>query len=226
MRFRKPELIPTLFIICAFALTMTLGTWQVQRLQWKNALVVDIEKAQALPELTTLPATTEGLDYQHVKLSGIFHHDKSMHTIGAAPGVGGNSGNGFHVITPFSLKDGRIILVDRGWAPPGKESKPAGTQTVSGIIRPPHPKRMFAPDNNAEKNVWFNDDIAAMSTHTGLKLTPLIVQAVGPQKKGIYPVPNTGKLTLRNDHLQYAITWFALAFIALVMFALYHRKTD
>lgn len=222
MRFRKPELIPLLFIICATLLLVSLGTWQVERLAWKNALVADIEKAQSLPPLTELPQAP-GTDYRNVMLRGRFLHDKSMHTIGAAPGTQGISGNGFHVLTPFILADNRIILVDRGWSPLDKESRPEGTQTISGILRPPHPKHLFAPENRPDKNIWFSDNFAAMGHFTNLTLAPFIVQIVGKQERNIYPVPSDGHIVLRNDHLQYAITWFSVALIGLVMFGFYHR---
>ena len=226
IRFRKPELIPLLLSIGAFALLFSLGVWQVERLQWKNALVVQIEKAQSLPPLTMLPDDVAGLEYRHARLTGTFHYDKSLHTIGAAPSIGIDAGSGFHIVTPFTLKDGRTILVDRGWSPLNKETTPPGVQTITGIIRPPHPKATFAPENRLDKNVWFYDDISAMSHFTGLKLTPLIVQLVGEQKRDVYPIPSDGKLILRNDHLQYAITWFSIALIGLVMFGFYHRMPE
>jgi surfeit locus 1 family protein len=63
-----------------------------------------------------------------------------------------------------------------------------------------------------------------MSKTVGVELTPIIVEAVGEAQKNIYPTPSDGKISLRNDHLNYAITWFSLALIGLVMFAIYHRQ--
>ncbi len=224
MKFRKPEPVPLLFLAATLALLLSLGAWQVQRLQWKNALIADIQSAQALPPLTILPASVEELDYRHVMLTGRFHYDKAMQAIGPAPGVTGVIGTGFHLLTPFTLEDGRTILVNRGWAPSGRETHPEGLQTVHGIIRPLRPKALFAPENRPDRNIWFYDNLPAMEDHTGLKLTPIIVQAVAPMEKGVYPIPSDGKIVLRNDHRNYAITWFSLAVIALVMFAFYHRK--
>jgi cytochrome oxidase assembly protein ShyY1 len=65
-----------------------------------------------------------------------------------------------------------------------------------------------------------------MADYTNLPLTPLIVQAVGTPEKNVYPIPSDGKLTLRNDHKQYAITWFLLALVSVVMFAAYHRLPE
>lgn len=221
MAYRKPELIPVLFIIAAIGICLALGIWQVQRLQWKNAMLADIEKAQAMPTLGTLPQDLDGLQYRHVKLTGVFDHYKVLRMIGHPHA----RHQGFYVITPFTLEDdGRIILVNRGWSPKGQESKPEGVQTIEGIIRPLREKRLFSPDNKPAKNIWFYEDIPAMSMATELTLTPLMVEITGTVEKGAFPIPGNGKITVRNDHLNYAITWFALAIIAAVMFVIYHRE--
>ena len=65
-----------------------------------------------------------------------------------------------------------------------------------------------------------------MSAHADNALLPMVIEVFGAREKGIYPVPNDNvKMsdTLRNDHLGYAITWFSVMLIGLVMFAIYHR---
>ncbi|MDE3015527.1 MAG: hypothetical protein KGI29_01185 [Pseudomonadota bacterium] len=220
MRFRKPELIPLLFIIAAVALFSAIGAWQVKRLAWKTHLLAHISRQQALPALGTLPQNLSGLDYRNVKLTGIFLYN---HTLRRAGGMQYED-PGFFLLTPFRLEDdGRIILVDRGFAPDGKAATPPGAQTVAGVIRPLAERRIFSPDNAPGKNIWFYEDIPAMSKATGLALEPLMVEAVGERERGVYPIPSDGAIFIRDDHLQYAITWFALALIALVMFGLYYR---
>jgi surfeit locus 1 family protein len=220
MRFRRPQFIPLVFIVFAFTLLTTLGVWQLQRLQWKNGMIADIQQAQALPALGTLPDTLEGLNYRNVALTGVFLNDKAMQMVGGMQGAE----SGFLIVTPFRLEDdGRIILVNRGFSPKDKASRPEGVQTVKGIVRPARQKRMFSPENRADKNIWFYEDMPAMSAYTGLALTPVVVEVVGAPQKNTYPIPGDGRLLIRNDHLSYAITWLSLAVIALVMFAVYHR---
>jgi surfeit locus 1 family protein len=218
--FRKPQLIPLLFIIAATIIMATLGTWQVERLQWKNALVKQIEQVQNLPALQALPADLTGLEYRKVTLSGTFKYEKVLHLIGRQKG----NFPGFFMLTPFELEDKRIILINRGFSPKDKESKPEGIQTIEGVIRPAREKRFFAPDNVPEKNVWFYEDMPAMTQSTGLSITPIIVEQVGVEKRSEFPIPGDGKVNLRNDHLGYAITWFATALIGLIMFGFYYRK--
>ena len=221
MTFRKPQLIPLLFIVIAFSTLFSLGLWQVQRLQWKQAMIATIEYGQSLPALGTLPQDITGLDYRKVMLTGTFVHDKALHMVGHPK----DSAPGFFIVTPFKLDDdGRTILINRGYSPKDHESKPEGVQTVSGIIRPVRIKRPFSPDNFPDKNLWFYEDIGAMSKATGMELTPIVIEAVGEAQKDVYPTPSDGKISLRNDHLNYAITWFLLAAIGLIMFAIYHRE--
>jgi surfeit locus 1 family protein len=223
IRFRKPQLVPLLFIIGAVALLTSLGVWQLERLQWKNGIIAHIQAAQAAPALGTLPQDVTGLDYRNVALTGSFINDKTMHVVGSMQG----SENGFSIVTPFRLEDdGRIVLVNRGFSPVGKESKPEGEQTVRGIIRPLYHKRMFSPENRPDKNIWFYEDIPAMAQFTGLALSPVVIQVVGQRQAGVYPIPGDGSLLIRNDHLSYAITWLSLAVIAIVMFGFYHRKPE
>lgn len=223
MRFRKPELIPLLFIIGAVALLSSLGVWQVERLAWKNALLKHIAEQQALPALGTLPQDTSGLDYRNVKLTGKFLYSKTLRRAGGMQ----YEDAGFFLITPFVLEDdGRIILVNRGFAPAGKGATPPGLQTVSGIIRPLAKRRIFSPHNFPDKNIWFYEDIPAMAKATGLKLEPVAVEAVGRKQPGVYPIPSDGTIFIYNHHLQYAVTWFSLAVIALVMFGAYYRIPD
>lgn len=218
--FRKPQLIPLLFIIASTIILTFLGTWQLERLQWKNNLLAQIEQAQILPPLESIPANLSGLDYRKVRVSGVFKYDKVLHLIGRQQG----NFPGYFIVTPFELGDGRIVLVNRGFAPSGKESKPEGTQAIEGVIRPPRFKRFFAPENVPEKNIWFYEDIRAMSQTTGLSLTPLIIEQVGKTEKGEFPILGDGKISMKNDHLGYAITWFSTAIIGIIMFGFYYRK--
>ncbi len=223
MRFRKPELIPLLFIIAAVGLCATLGIWQLERLAWKQSLIADIETAQAEPLLKTLPKTLDGLNYRKVELSGKFLADKSLHRVGSRQ----NERPGVMLLTPFRLQDGRVILVNRGFAPSDKLSELKTPKTITGVLRPAHGKRaFFIPDNQPQRNLWLYEDIAEMSAATQLELLPLIIEAIGKYEKDVYPIPSDGKIALRNDHFGYAITWFSLALVGIILFGIYYRVPE
>lgn len=228
MKTTRSQLVPLLFIIASTLLLCGLGVWQLERLQWKNDLVARIEQAQrqpvlgGLPQLDT-PVAADALAYRKVALTGRFLYGKTLHMAGRPKGLG--SLQGFYMVTPFQLEDdGRIVMVNRGFSPVNKDARPEGAQTVTGVIRPPRGKRYFSPDNHPEKNVWFYEDITAMGDTTNLALIPLVVEAIGERKAGIWPMPHDGQISLRNDHLYYAITWFSIAIIGIIMFIVYTRK--
>ena len=188
-------------------------------MQWKEGEIAHIKEAKNQDAVGTLPAELTGIQYRTVLLTGEFLNDKMFRMVGHPQG----EVPGFYIITPLRLEDdGRIILVNRGFAPEGKENPVEGTQTIKGVIRPNRLHRTFMPENIPEKNVWFYEDLDAMSKIIGEPVLPLMIEAVGEARKGEYPTPSDGIITLRNDHLNYAITWFAIGIIGLIMFAAYN----
>lgn len=217
--FRKPEIIPLLFIIAATALLTSLGVWQLVRLERKEAMIARIEAAQALPPLTTLPTDLADLEFRSVSLKGRFTEMPSFRAAGGKQGVG----PGFFILTPFILPDGRAILVNRGFLP-NDQAAAAPPPRVEGVLRAPRGHRLFVPDNQPEKNIWLHEDLAAMSKQAAVTLLPLVIEATGERETGHYPIPHHGKITLYNNHLGYAITWFSLALIGLLMFVIYNNR--
>lgn len=219
MPFRKPQLIPLLFTITAVGVCLMLGFWQVERLQWKNAMLASIAQAQTQPPLSALPADAQSTIYRNVALQGEYLQGRLYRLVGRMQG----DTPGFFILNPLRMADGRVVLVNRGYAPKDKEIMPSDPETVVGIVRPLREKRYFSPPNDPVKNVWFYEDISALSEASGAPLLPVVVEAIGEPRVGVYPIPNDGKISLRNDHLGYAVTWFMMAVVALIMALFYHR---
>jgi surfeit locus 1 family protein len=203
LKLRYPGIVPILFIICATALLLTMGVWQLQRMAWKEGLLAQIETGINAPVATSV---TGDVAYRKAQLTGRFMEEQSLHFVGTKSG-------GFVFYTPLKLSSGEgVVLVNRGWFA-GHEAPKAekAVVTIEGVLRPFRDKRRFSPNNAPEKNIWFVENSAEMNAATGLTLAPYILE--------------TGTLpALRNDHLGYAITWFTLAVIGLVMFGIYFRK--
>ena len=188
---------PTCFTIGAFAILACLGSWQLERLGWKEGLIAERAAAlQAAPE--PLPVTlSPALDFHRVRLRGHFLpqrlHLHALHPDGKP---------GFHQFAPFVSDGGRLILVDRGFA---EGANPAGEIEVTGLLRaPPAAKPWFVPLNQPAGNEWFFVDLAAMAQAAGVgPVLPLYLDT-DPQAAAI-------AVDLPNNHLQYAITWYALA---------------
>lgn len=231
-RFR-PSLWPTLAALLACALLVALGAWQLQRLQWKERLIDQLaERTSAAP--MPLPddlSDPEALAYRPVRLNGRFLHDRELYLVGRT--YRGQAGS--HVVTPMALDDGRTILVDRGWVPPERRdsaTRPAGqvdgVVTVDGLLRPGgwRGSAAFKPTNQPDERLWVWPDLPEMTAKAGLQraVETLYVAAGAEANPGGYPIGGQTQVTLRNDHLQYAITWYALAVVLLVIYLL-HQST-
>ncbi|MBA4274708.1 MAG: hypothetical protein C0436_03535, partial [Alphaproteobacteria bacterium] len=101
---------------------------------------------------------------------------------------------------------------------------PKGEVALIVQIREGAERGYFTPDSQPEKNIWFGRDIDRMASHASLTALPYSVDVIGEQDASVLPVPMSGEVKLRNDHLQYAITWFLIALGALIVFAVFHRK--
>jgi surfeit locus 1 family protein len=218
------------------ALLVGLGVWQLHRLQWKEALIAERDSRLAAAPVTLERAVEDydagrSVEFLKVEVSGTFQGDAELFLLTTEGGT-----PGFEVVTPLTSRDGIVILTDRGFIPeslkdPARrpESRPAGEITVSGILRRHVQSRgPFTPDNNPEANIWYWWDIPAMLAfaHIGAdaRVAPFVLHLVPDGGKGL-PRPVAVDAGLTNNHLQYAITWFALAFLLIVMSGLLARQT-
>lgn len=216
-------------MLCAIVLFIGLGSWQVARKQWKEHVVAQIEAAQQMLPLTQLSTQPEALvaqEFRKILFSGTYFPERSLYLGGRFR----DGDSGYFVLTPLHIKgDGRAVLVNRGFIPSAMRKTFEGLQyngrvvQVEGVVRLPRQKKKFLPNNNPENNVWFWEDLGAMQDKTGLALLPIIIEATSNKESEEYPLPSRGKISIRNDHLGYAITWFILAGVALVMLLIYRR---
>lgn len=230
LRFR-PRFWPTVIAIPAVIVMLGLGTWQVQRLHWKEGLIAE-RTARTAAAPVALPRAGDDLaaaEYRRASVTGAFLHERELYL--AARSRNGNPG--YDVVTPFLLADGHAVLVDRGWVPlerkdPARrsEGQVAGTVTVDGVIRVPRGQSWLTPDNEPDRNIWFWIDLPAMAKAAGLagEVAPVYLEAGPAPNPGGFPIGGQTRIDLPNDHLQYAITWYALAVALAVIYVLWHRR--
>jgi len=230
-RFR-PALVPTLFTLVAVVVCAGLGVWQVERLQWKRHLIAERAAALAAPPVAPprMPGEAAAMEYRRVMVAGEFLHDREILRIAA----GETGGSRYDVLTPLREADGRVVFVDRGLIPvdlqdPAKRAagQPAGLVRVTGILRlPPQEKpSVFLPENKPERNLWFWLDLPAMAAAAKVaEVAPFYIVADATPNPGGWPKGREVAEPLPNNHLQYAITWFALAIAALVVYLLSQRS--
>ena len=231
-RFR-PGLWATVCTLLALALMLGLGTWQVQRLSWKEAMIAERQGRSAAPPIA-LPgdiAEPAALAFRPVRVTGRFLHDREFYLANRTY----KREVGLHVVTPIVLDDGRTLLVDRGWVPMDRRNPAArpdgqleGTVTLEGLVRTGGWKgsALFRPDNEPAKNVWLWFDLPAMAAAAGLAapVTALYLEAGPAENPGGLPKGGRTPIHLRNDHLQYAITWYALAVVLLAIYVIFHTR--
>jgi surfeit locus 1 family protein len=231
LRFR-PTFWPTFFSLPAFLVLIGLGIWQLDRLAWKEELIRGFNERSSQEPLTRAPEgrAVEDIEYRRVRLTGRYLNDKEMFLAGRTF----NNRGGWDVLTPFMTDDGATVVVDRGWIPLERRDRAGrpqslieGATTVEGVIRRPNIRNYFTPENEPGKNLWFSADVEAMARAAGVgPVRPYLVEALRQPIPGGFPVGAEIRFGLRNDHLQYAITWFSLAIALVVIYVLYHRSLE
>lgn len=210
---------PTLFATAGLGILIGLGTWQLQRLNWKNDLVATIEArvdAEPLPLQQVLLRAESGDDirYMRVRAEGAFEPEKEIHLYTVIDGRAG-----WLVYAPFAVGD-RVLVVNRGFVP--EENRDRGTRSpipaepleITGLVRLSEAQTMFVPDNEPERNNWFWRDLDGMAAAFGQSaddIYPFFVDLQLPGPEDDLPRPGTTRIKLSNRHLSYAITWFGLA---------------
>lgn len=202
------------------AILIALGTWQVQRLDWKQGVIATIE-AQFNAEPVALPAEPdeEAHKYLPVTAKGIVGNGMIRVLVSAKV-----RGAGYRIISPF-FTDGRYVLLDRGFVPVDEEPQSgiAEEVTVVGNLHWPQETDSFTPGPDIAGNVWFARDVAAMAEHFDTEPVLIVLREASFYDTPVRPMP-VDTAAIPNNHLQYAITWFSLAFIWLAMALYFVRR--
>ena len=203
----------------AFAVLLALGTWQVQRLAWKEDLLATIEaRRAAAPEpVDAVLATAPGdLDYRPMRAEGSFVVDEALVYSTDRGTVG------WQVLQPLRLPDGRALIVNRGFVPEAVIGsadwrEPPGPATVTGLARDPlreKPNR-FVPENAEGEFYWKDFDAIRAALNLAADETLPVILDAGPTPPGVLPVGGQTIVDLPNNHFGYAVTWYGIA-VALV----------
>jgi len=225
----RPTLGSTVATVVVFAILLGLGTWQLVRLDWKTDLIAErTARLEAPPiALPTEDAELDAVMWAPVTLTGQFLHDQEL--LLAARSQRGNVGS--HVLTPFVRNEGPVVLVNRGWVPDDRRDPSAraagqlqGTVTIRGLVTPGAGRNAFTPDNDPATNFWLSVDYPAMSAAVGRDLQPVVIDADDTPNPGGFPLGGQTRLSIPNDHLQYAITWYLLALTLVVVYVAWNRK--
>ena len=209
-------------LIVAVALA-ALGVWQLERRVWKHELVAAVEaRIHAAPVAAPGPGAWDAVDakddaYRRVTATGTFSHDRETLVQAVT-----DRGPGFWVLTPLETP-GFTLLVNRGFVPKDRreaKARAAGNVaarvTVTGLLRMTEPEGAFLRSNDPAADRWFSRDVAAIAKARGLgNAAPYFVDADAKPNPGGYPVGGLTVVRFPDNHLVYALTWFALCALSL-----------
>ncbi len=200
------------------AILCALGVWQLQRLAWKSDIIAKIEqRLTADPISIPTDANEEEHEYLSVDVAGNLVGPE-IHVLVSQR----NTGPGYRVIQKFETLEGRAVMADLGFIKETEKTvvRQQGGAFIQGNLLWPNETDAFVAAPNFEKNIWFARENAAMADALGAEPVLVVVKTITPQRSE-QALPVTAAIT--NDHLQYAITWFALmaVWIAMTLFLLF-----
>jgi len=209
-----------------------LGTWQLQRKAWKEGLIATLdqrlsEAPVALPPPDQWAALSQGAsEFTRVRLRVTFPKARDALVFSGQSAIRDDVKEpGYFVFAPARLADGRQIVINRGFSPSRSYPTPSELQDIVGYLRWPEAPSWFVGLHDAAGEVWTARDIAAMAAERGWgDVAPFYIEQESPVPAGGLPHPAALKVRLRNEHLQYAITWYGLAAVWVVMFAIWASR--
>ena len=213
----KIKSLDILFIFFIF-IVLSLGTWQVFRLNSKSQLISDLENNLKRNSIDF----NVDIDKEYTKVllkkknlkSKIFLYHLNKGEIG------------FKVIVPYEVNSSLLVLVDKGWIRKDKinsiKNSLLNDDIIEGYTKKIREKKLFTPKNNIKEDFLYSVEIENLRKSLNKNIYPLLIIQTSKTKKDI--IPNDSHVGLSNNHLQYAITWYGLALFAIIFFLYYRKK--
>lgn len=210
---------PILVGLGGLAILLWLGTWQMQRLAWKQDVLARID-ARIGAEPVPMPVTPDPVAdrYLPVTLSGSFTDAPVQRMLASRR----QTGAVYRHIAGFAQAEGGSVLVDIGWLPTGRDLPPlpTGAVTLTGNLDWPIESDGFTPEPDLSQNLWYARDVSDLAEVLGTEPVLVVLRTAPQPSLGATPWPvDTGSIP--NDHAQYAITWFSLAVVWVLMTGLF-----
>ena len=215
----KNKFLFSVFVYFIILTLLSLGFWQIYRLNWKLELIEQIENS--LKNKPVELSNIEKKNFLRIKTSGDIDFDKQIYLYNL-----NDAGKpGFEVINPIKIGN-ENYLVNRGWIPFEKKDLPEinlvdQNQIVGTLMLQTKPST-FKPENKIEKNYWFTLDREDILKFTGRNFSEHVIYLNGDYK---IPKPRVITAKISNNHKKYAITWFSMA-ISILLIYLYFRKKN
>ncbi len=215
----KNKFLFSVFVYFIILILLSLGFWQLYRLNWKLSLISEIENS--LKNDPVELSKTNKKNYLMIKASGEIDFGKQIYLYNL-----NESGKpGFEVINPIVI-DNQNYLINRGWIKFDQKNNPEinsfNQQNIVGTLKLQSKASLFKPENDLKKNYWFTLNRDDIFTFTGKRFSNYIIYLNGDYDN---PKPKVITANISNNHKKYAITWFSMA-ISILLIYLYFRKKN
>ena len=210
-----------LFVIFFVTIFCALGTWQLYRLQWKLDLISEI--TFGLESSPIEYSNSIKRNYQRVTAKGKFDYDNQIYLYS----LNDRGKPGYDVVTPFRTNKNENVLINRGWIikelkdSPSINLKPESEKEIIGLLREIYKPNIFKPENDIKNNIWFSINLEDLREATGEQFNEFVIFLEDNQAKT--PLPKKISIDVPNNHLKYAITWYAIS-ISIIFYYLYFRR--
>ena len=234
----------TILTIISVIILCKLGFWQLDRLQWKtkmlNAIKTEYARNAAQTPLSNADLAAD-IKFKRGYMIGEYDHEKEILIQSQT-----NKGMlGYHLLSPFYLfpenknESKAVILVNRGWIPinrempeNGKIERPENTIKITGMLKKPPAYNMFVPENNPDQDIWYRIDLSQIAKSKEIKeFIPYIfhieTESQNEQSGNTrYPVATAIKQRINNNHAQYALFWFSMSAVMIIIYILRFFYSD
>jgi surfeit locus 1 family protein len=215
----KNKFLFSVFVYFIILVLISLGSWQLYRLDWKLNLISEINNSLKNDPVELTKSNKK--NYLRIKTSGTVDFDKQVYLYNL-----NDSGKpGFEVINPILIGN-ENYLINRGWIPFDKKNKAEintlDTNAIIGTLKTQSKANSFKPDNDINENYWFTLNRDDIFSYTGKNFSEYIIYLNGDYKA---PKPKVITANISNNHKKYAITWFSMA-ISILLIYLYFRKKN
>ncbi len=223
---RRGLLLPSAFVLGALAVLLALGTWQIERKTWKEALIAAMDQRLAAAP-AELPApqgwsglTQDGAEFRRVRVRVDFSGGDALVYTSGSPLRDDVKAPGYFVFSAGRLPGGERIVVNRGYVRDKTYPVQSGVQEIVGYLRWPEASPLFVTDYDASAGVFYVRDHRLMARQRGWgDVAPFYIEQEAPVPPGGVPHPANLRVNLPNNHLQYALTWYGLALVLVGVFA-------
>ena len=215
----KNKFLFSVFVYFIILILLSLGTWQLYRLNWKLDLISEIENS--LKNIPIELSKADKKNYLRIKTSGEVDFDKQIYLYN----LNENGNPGFEVINPIVI-DNENYLINRGWINFDQKEQLKinlfDETNIIGTLKLQTKANSFKPKNDIEENYWFTLNRDDIFSYTGKRFSKYIIYLNGEYK---VPKPKVITANISNNHKKYAITWFSMAISILIIY-LYFRKKN